>query len=229
MNVFLWAFNTITESDREILKGLLLEEELVRLSEISSEKKADEFLCGRSLLRWSLKERNKKFEMPLRYHESGKPYLPNMEVGLAHSGGALCLALDEKFTIGVDLEEMSPRRNFDLLTKRVFCEEERSKFKTMSSEKARSFFYHVWVIKEAEVKRMGAGIVHGEIFEKSVFQILKKQSCVLFEWKNFAGALISEAIGDLSVFEVSLNDGIFEVSKASLKTFDREFLSREDS
>lgn len=222
MDVFLWAFNTITESDREALKGFLLEDELIRLSDFSSKQRADEFLCGRSLLRWCLGQRKQDSSVPLLYQENGKPFLPTIEISLTHSKGALCLALGESAPVGMDIEFVDPERNFESLKKRVFTKEEAGHFESLSPQESLRFFYHSWVLKEAEAKRSGLGLTKGKLFQRRVIDI--SEPCFIFEWQNFAGAVVGESIEKSSAFEVSLNDGAFECSKVFLKSFFRDSL-----
>lgn len=92
----------------------------------------------------------------LAQRAGGKPYLPGgPEFNISHSG-ALTVCAVGRSPIGVDVEQMRPRRLAAL--RRVLHPDELAHLSKLPPEEQRVEFYRAWTIKEACCKLTGEGI-----------------------------------------------------------------------
>ena len=111
--------------------------------------------AGRLLLCEALGCGEAELRARLKYHENGKPYLPEGPFfSISHSGRLVMLAVDEEAEIGCDVEDLSRTvRNEEGIRERVF---------SMAPELAALEKYgmpllELWVRFEAQLKAGGAG------------------------------------------------------------------------
>lgn len=95
---------------------------------------------------------------PVARGAMGKPYfplLPQVHFNLSHSGTlALCAISDEP--VGVDIEEVRPRRSS--LPRYVFCDREYRWYLEQGGDWRA--FWTLWTRKESWVKRTGGSVAH---------------------------------------------------------------------
>ncbi len=93
----------------------------------------------------------------------GKPFAIVKGKGVSHgfnvSHGAAhgLIAFSGRASLGVDLEERLPRRDFDGMGARVFGASEREALATTDGLDKMNLFYRLWTLKEALVKALGTG------------------------------------------------------------------------
>ena len=98
------------------------------------------------------------------YTEYGKPYLDiknNPQVlkfNLAHSRDSIVYGFTKSIDVGVDVEFINKEFVIDDLVQHCCSKQEQNKLITLSDEQKYSYFYNLWVIKEALVKAMGLGL-----------------------------------------------------------------------
>ena len=94
--------------------------------------------------------------------EHGRPVVAGAPVAfsVAHSGGTglLALASGDRRALGVDIEEVRPRRRLEALATRVLTPEEYTRFRAASPEERLRAFLRDWTAKEAFLKAIGTGI-----------------------------------------------------------------------
>lgn len=92
----------------------------------------------------------------------GRPVVPGapLSFSVTHSGGTglLALAPGAGRAVGVDIEEVRPRRRLDALAARVLAPEEYTRFRAASAEHRLRVFLRDWTAKEAVLKALGTGI-----------------------------------------------------------------------
>ncbi|MDR3172790.1 MAG: 4'-phosphopantetheinyl transferase superfamily protein [Treponema sp.] len=91
-------------------------------------------------------------------NEHHKPFLmdwPEIHYNLSHSGTIVVAAFDRK-PIGIDVEFIKPINN--LVTRRVFGPEEREHYARLPQEERLHYFYTIWTMKEAYLKKEGVGL-----------------------------------------------------------------------
>lgn len=91
----------------------------------------------------------------LRYGENGKPVADNCFVSISHSGDTVAVCKGEN-PVGIDIELIDDKRNFEKLANRVFCGKELEYFKEIPTAER---FYEIWTQKEAYSKIGGEGTV----------------------------------------------------------------------
>lgn len=128
------------------------------------------FVTARSVLRKLLAAKlgTSPEHVPIRIGERGKPYLENASVSfnVSHSGNWILIAIAEGREIGVDIEQINPKRPLERLADRFYHEEEKAELKARPSTKT---FFEIWTRKEAYLKLEGGGIDR-ELSSFSVWQ-----------------------------------------------------------
>lgn len=141
---------------------LLTESEKGRAGRLKSPLVAERWVIARGILRLMLGQVLQIAPKALRFEKNRyqKPYLSypvdsNLSFNLSHSGEILLIALIEGGQIGVDVEQVSPDRNFSVIAPLVFSQGEQALLSN-SSNPLRDF-YALWTAKEAILKAVGCG------------------------------------------------------------------------
>ncbi len=124
-----------------------------------------EFVLCRAALRVSLAERLgcSGERLSFGFLEHGKPYarLADRSVDIAfnvsHSGGHGLIAITDKASVGVDVEERAPQRDLDGIGSLVYGPRERRFLGNASDREKVQIFYRLWSMKEALIKALGTG------------------------------------------------------------------------
>lgn len=111
--------------------------------------------------------------------EFGKPYLPDyphIAFNISHSASELVIAVGSEVTLGVDIEVVKSRQNFEGIVDRCFSTREQAYWHALPEAQKTGMFYRFWTRKEAFVKAVGRGIGLG--LEQCELA-LDKQGCFL--------------------------------------------------
>jgi phosphopantetheine--protein transferase-like protein len=125
-----------------------------------SNKRRQQFLCGRSLLRRMLEDWTGE---PAASHEltiidDGKPVcVDGPAISITHAGDRVACSIAESGDIGIDLEVIDERHNLMKIAKKFFSAEESAWLKQQPNER----FFMLWTLKEAYVKAIGRSIFGG--------------------------------------------------------------------
>jgi len=131
-----------------------------RNREFASNKRRQEFLCGRSLLRRMLQDRT---GAPAASHQlviskDGKPECADgPAISITHAGDHVACSIADRGAIGIDLEVVAARRDPMKLANKFFSKEESGWLSTQPVNR----FFMLWVLKEAYVKAIGRSIFGG--------------------------------------------------------------------
>lgn len=113
-----------------------------------------EFIAGRRLLAYCAGLDALK---TLQYTSQGKPYFPDLSLprfSLSHSKNKLVLAFTPHHEIGIDLEEIRPRRNITSLAEAYFNSEELAMLNSIKDDKlALDLFWLYWTRHESFIKQ----------------------------------------------------------------------------
>lgn len=156
-------------------------EELARLAAMRAQQRAEQFAAGRWLARrllavtfggdaseWALSAAEDA--PPLATHIAGAVGTP-VFVSIAHSGDHLACAVSD-MPVGVDIEEMQPRRHLGTLIEATTTEAERAALPELladGNEEARMLaFFQLWTLKEAWIKCHG-----GNLFQTMMGQVVE--------------------------------------------------------
>ena len=76
---------------------------------------------------------------------------------VSHGGAHGLIAVSAGASVGVDVEERSPRRDLDGMAARVFGATERAALAAVEGRNGTHLFYRIWTLKEALLKALGTG------------------------------------------------------------------------
>lgn len=112
----------------------------------------------RLILSYYLSEKPSEIEYELT--SFGKPFLKSrrLQFNLSHTDTMAVIAVTEDAEIGVDIENVNRKVEYDDLAKRFFCETEYQKLAKVYSPKKRDAFFNCWTRKEAFIKAVGEGL-----------------------------------------------------------------------
>ena len=134
-----------------------------------------QFLLCRAALRAILCERlgceNEDLAFPTT--EQGKPWAvvagepAPVSFNVSHSGRHGLIAVAPRGRLGIDVEELAPRRNLDLLMDGMLGEEERGEIASLEGNVQLRSFFRIWTMKEALLKAQGRGLLE----DATAFQV----------------------------------------------------------
>jgi 4'-phosphopantetheinyl transferase len=155
--VHLWRF-PLTDPPVE---GLLSSDETRRLARLRVAEKATAFVVARSGLRVILGRYLGLAPQDIRFHYTphGKPFLEGLPLSfnLSHSGTWGVCAVTREADLGVDLEAVNPKLDYEPLARRFFSPRENNWLLATSRWRRRRTFFRLWTRKEAWLKGQGGG------------------------------------------------------------------------
>lgn len=142
----------------------LNEGEARRLARFGSESRRQHFLTGRWLARTTLSrstadERGFDIDTEGRSHVAGQPPL---FLSISHSGDWVACAFADA-PVGVDIEDLSRRRDFTALAQTVHSPAQCAALAAAPEADHAAMFYQWWTLKEAWFKRQGLGLDLGRM------------------------------------------------------------------
>ena len=95
--------------------------------------------------------------------EKGKPYLENplvtpLQFNLSHTKDIAILAIASQGEVGVDIENLDRKTDWQGIVKRFFTDQEQQVLFALPEDKQRHAFYELWTRKEAYMKVLGTGL-----------------------------------------------------------------------
>lgn len=174
MNVFelkqgltdLYLINTqIGESDIMFLLPFISKQEKTKYQQYKNTSAALNYLTARFTLRNLLSKylNQKASEIKIELSEHGKPFLAavnNFHFNISHSSNLLLIGFAPQ-KVGVDLEQLNRKIDFEAIIKRFFSTYEQQKWQTIEACNKAASFCRAWTRKEAYLKALGIGL--GEI------------------------------------------------------------------
>ena len=128
-----------------------------RNREFGSDKRRQEFMCGRSLLRRMLQDKTgiAAIDHELMISKDGKPEcVSGPAISITHAGDRVACSIADSGAVGIDLEVVAARRDPRRLANKFFSAEESGWLETQPV----GHFFMLWVLKEAYVKAIGRSI-----------------------------------------------------------------------
>lgn len=148
-------------------RGLMNEEELVRLQRFRFERDQHRHLVARALVRTSL-SRYAPVEPGCWQFARGvqdKPELAAaplpLRFNISHSGDFVVCAVSLEFDIGVDIEAMERTNDVLAIARHYFSAPELASLSELPAALQRDRFFDYWTLKEAYMKARGEGISLG--------------------------------------------------------------------
>jgi 4'-phosphopantetheinyl transferase len=175
-HIWLLDFTRITDPallDR--YHPLLSDEESARLQRFAFPRLQHNYLVTRAMMRTclSLYADVAPEDWQFASQENGKPYLLNspepLSFNLSHSGERAVLAITRGRSIGVDIEQISRKRDWLGIAQHYFHSDEVEYLCALPEEEQYAQFFRLWTLKEAYLKARGTGIATG--LDKASFHL----------------------------------------------------------
>jgi phosphopantetheinyl transferase len=144
----------------DIVDTLVTAEDRQRLSSEMHTRRRSEYLAGRALLRHALARHTGQgaASFLIRVTTDGKPEcVGGPAISVSHSGDVVCCAIAERGSIGIDVEAGRRRNAVAELARRYFTPAEAQWLEGEPQQR----FRMLWVLKEAYLKALGAGLAGG--------------------------------------------------------------------
>lgn len=177
------AFANLDDFIIDELLPCLNESSRRRAAAFKNPHRLKQFLLGQLLLQ-RLYRNLFQTDMPsVSYEENGRPFFNDSDVtfNLSHSRDLVVCGMNQSGRIGVDIEYVNSKRNWQDIAKECFGKEEIDCL--AKAEEPLNQFYSTWTIKEAVVKLLGEGAhrmsdVHLDQSQKTVSNALSlKKGC----------------------------------------------------
>ena len=154
----------------DLLKKTLSADEIMRADRLLDPAKRENFIASRGSLRQILGQYLdlEPKEIPFEYGPKGKPFvkkdpLLDLSFNLSHSGDCAALAITAGIEVGIDIECIDPRLDYENLATQFFSLHERDRLMRFSPWRRRRGFYRIWTAKEAKLKCLGSGFSRQDI------------------------------------------------------------------
>ena len=158
----------------------------------------EKFIIRRGLLRrlLGLHTGTSLYPRALEYSASGQPLVPAGENGLrplffsvSHSSSDLLFAFSKTWPAGVDIEEIRPVKDLQIMIKKSCSAKEIDRIRKIPEPEQTGAFYRIWTLKEAISKAAGSGLTP-EILRNPVDEAFHQYHFTLFN--RLAGAVAAE-------------------------------------
>jgi 4'-phosphopantetheinyl transferase len=96
-----------------------------------------------------------------KYGSKGKPTLvapAYVDFNVSHSRGLAVFAFTAGREIGVDVEQIRPLEDMQIIADRYFYSEEAAEIMSLTADQRQRAFFHCWTRKEAYIKAIGDGL-----------------------------------------------------------------------
>jgi 4'-phosphopantetheinyl transferase len=163
--VHLWRFRLdLPATDLVALKKLLSRNEQVRAERLLDPVKSNRFVAARGCLRQVLARYldSSPADVTFAYGAHGKPRLEeasddDLMFNLSHAGDWGLLVVAQDVDVGVDVEKIDHRLDYEKVAARVFSPDEMAHLEQCHAARRRRGFYRIWTRKEAMLKGQGFG------------------------------------------------------------------------
>lgn len=162
--VFYTAVPPLAEGQIQSLSDLLSPGEIDRASRFVFAKDRQLFMVAHALLRFGLSTVAGERRWAFAADSYGKPELdppcgdPPLRFNLSHTNGLAACAISSGRPVGIDVEGINPRLDFQAIAKKALSAEERRFMATRRASEQVELFFRFWTLKEAMVKAIGRGL-----------------------------------------------------------------------
>lgn len=159
----------LSAAEGQQMKSLLSADELAKAARFVFEKDRLRFIARRGLLRRLLGCYLELSPEQLRfaYGPQGKPALAEtrhaapLHFSLAHSAGLALYTVTWLGEIGIDVERVRARQEWEPIADALFSDREKAAFRALPPSEQAEAFFQAWTRKEAFLKATGEGIGEG--------------------------------------------------------------------
>jgi 4'-phosphopantetheinyl transferase len=162
--VFYTMVPPLAEGQILSLSNLLSPEELDRASRFVFAKDRQLFMVAHALLRFGLSTVAGAHRWAFAADSYGKPELdppwgdPPLRFNLSHTNGLAACAISYGRPVGIDVEEINPRLDFQAIAKKALSTSEQRLLAATLPSTQSALFFRFWTLKEAMVKAIGRGL-----------------------------------------------------------------------
>ena len=143
------------------LKSCISEKEKNRADKFMFDSDRATYITCHAVLRLILSSRTRigLKDISISHGLYDKPYLEGngIQFNITHARDSFAIAISGKYEVGIDIELVSRKIDFESIVRRFFSEKERSFIFSPEGEPAERF-YLLWTRKEALLKALGTGI-----------------------------------------------------------------------
>lgn len=166
----IWIMDFTRFNDERLLesyRNLLSDEELERLGRFAFPYLQHNYLVTRAMVRTCLSHYVDIPPQEWRFgaNDNGKPFVLNpglpLTFNLSHSGERAALAISSTHSVGIDIEQLSRKRDWLGIAQHYFHLTEVEQLMAQPEEAQCGFFFRLWTLKEAYLKARGTGISTG--------------------------------------------------------------------
>jgi 4'-phosphopantetheinyl transferase len=158
-DTIIWKIAVAAEMEREDRHARFLHNsELQLASRLKQGRKRSLFIITRSILRQLIAHYSGRgiAEIDIRRNAHGKPWLEGIEFNLSHSRDWALIALTRDRAVGVDVQYMKPKLDFERISRRRYAPEEHLQVAAGADpSERREQFFAIWTRKEAYIKAHG--------------------------------------------------------------------------
>ena len=110
-----------------------------------------------------------------QYGEHGRPSLlaasNRLDFNLSHSGASALLGISSGAKIGVDIEQLRPRKNLLAIAQKKFSRQQLKQLQQVEGDERQRLFFQFWTVMEAKLKARG-----GSVFDRPACAITSGMS-----------------------------------------------------
>jgi 4'-phosphopantetheinyl transferase len=162
--IFYTRVSSLSSDQLGSLAKRLIPEESLRASRFVFERDRELYITAHVLLRFCLFSAACDPQQKFQVSEYGKPELelpqgdPPLRFNLSHTNGLAACALSRGHAVGIDVEEINRRLDFEAVAKMAFVSEELHLLNMAVSSGRPEVFFRLWSLKEAIIKGIGRGL-----------------------------------------------------------------------
>jgi 4'-phosphopantetheinyl transferase len=164
--IAVWLCRTESRSDGDLalMHGVLSEEEQARRDRFVFPEDRLAFTAAHALLRTALSRYDERPPRAWRFEStpSGKPFLaepsPALSFNLTHTRTVVACVVTSGADVGIDVQECGQGADALSVAERYFATAERQLLAACPREHVGARFAELWVLKEAYMKGVGAGL-----------------------------------------------------------------------
>jgi len=164
-DIEVWQMRLDQETEQVLqLEKLLSDDEIARGRRFHAERHRRRFIVSRGALRTLLSHylSVKPGDIVFGYSSHGKPFVQeqsnHVNFNMSHSGECAIYAVSREYQIGVDIEFLDRKIEFDDVAKRFFEPREYTDMRELPQAVRKRAFMACWTRKEAVVKALGDGL-----------------------------------------------------------------------
>jgi 4'-phosphopantetheinyl transferase len=144
------------------IKRYISNEEKIKSEKILNLKNKKLFIIRKVVTRIVLSRflKIKPCEVEYYHNDFGKPYVKDRKIffNISHSKEYLFIGISNRREIGVDIEKINNKLNYEFLIDDVFSKKESLIYKKYDEKYKKELLFKCWVQKEAILKALGVGI-----------------------------------------------------------------------